>query len=53
MKTRKYIEGSIGLVVCFFVFVLPFIFIALDGGEVQTGSRVDAIYFARENSVVG
>lgn len=29
MKTRKYIEGTIGLVVCFFIFVLPFIFIAL------------------------
>jgi raffinose/stachyose/melibiose transport system permease protein len=29
MKTRSIIEGVIGLVVCFFVFVLPFIFIAL------------------------
>jgi raffinose/stachyose/melibiose transport system permease protein len=29
MKTRKYFEGIIGLVVCFFIFVLPFIFIAL------------------------
>ncbi len=29
MKRRQYIEGTFGLIICFFVFVLPFIFIAL------------------------
>lgn len=29
MKRRAYVEGVIGLAVCFFIFVLPFIFIAL------------------------
>jgi raffinose/stachyose/melibiose transport system permease protein len=29
MKTRQYIEGGIGLLVSFVVFVLPFVFIAL------------------------
>jgi raffinose/stachyose/melibiose transport system permease protein len=29
MKRRAYVEGVIGLTVCFFIFVLPFIFIAL------------------------
>ena len=29
MKTRRYIEGVIGLIICFFIFVLPFMFIAL------------------------
>lgn len=29
MKQRRFFEGAIGLFICFFIFVLPFIFIAL------------------------
>jgi raffinose/stachyose/melibiose transport system permease protein len=29
MKRRQYIEGTIGLVLCLFIFVLPFVFIVL------------------------